>query len=328
MARVQYTSAAEWHWPRKESTWHKLRKGDITATSAAALFGVSPYQTPYELFHILAGNVQVEIGESERMLWGKRLQNAIAQGICEDNGWQIVDGHEFLYARSKPVPGFGASPDYVIEDTARPEIGLGLLEIKNVDSFIARQDWADDEAPVHIEFQLQHQLGVTGLSWGAVGGLVGGNSTRVVRRDADPDVIAEIKRRVTEMHDRVKRNDPPPADYLADFQTIRTLYRNAEVGKSFDLDNPGEEPELDPDKLRALIVQKHEAGVAEKLAKEDHDRAKAELLEFIGETETVFGSDWKVSATTTHKEAKTIEYPATSFRNLRVTKKKPKKEGK
>ncbi|MER9393850.1 MULTISPECIES: YqaJ viral recombinase family protein [unclassified Mesorhizobium] len=324
MSKTPYSPDASWFWPRKENTWHKLREPDITATGSATLFGCSPYMTPFDMFHRMAGNITVEFEETERMLWGKRLQNAIALGVCQDHRWEIVDAHPFLYARSKTVKGMGASPDYIIRDPARPELGFGVLEIKNVDFFIAGKDWSDEEAPPHIEFQVQHQLAVTGFKWGALAGLIGGNTVRVFRRDRDDEVINEIIVRVDDMHGRVARNEAPPADYLADYETIRTLYRHATVAKSFDLDHPGEEPELDPEKLTALMAAKFDADIAFKLAEEDKKRAAAELLDFVKDTETVFGGGWKLSAGTVHREASTINYPATTYRNLRLSKPKPK----
>lgn len=321
--RHQYTNSAEWFWPRTEKAWLKLRKPDITATAAATLFGVSPYMTPYDMFHRMAGTVEVVIEENERMRWGKRLQNAIALGICEDYGWEIVDSHPFLYARSKLFPGLGASPDYVIRDPANPDRGLGGLEIKNVDLFVAKDDWTDEEAPPHIEFQVQHQNAVCGFKWGVVGGLIGGNAPRVFIRDRDDEVIAELVSRAADMHRRVAENDPPPPDYLADYETIRTVYRHATPVKSYDLDNPTDE--FDAAKLLALIEAKHSADESFKLAEEDKKRCAAELLHYIADTESVFGAGWKVSASTTHRAESVVTYPATSYRNLRVSKPKPKK---
>lgn len=321
MTKRKPYSESEWFWPRKEATWLKLRDGDVTATAAAALYGVSPYMTPFDLFHRLAGNVEVVIGESERMLWGKRLQNAIAQGICEDNGWEVVDAHPFLYARSRRFPRMGASPDYIIRDPANEAAGLGCLEIKNVDKFVAMDGWTSDEAPTHIEFQVQHQLEACDLNWGAIGGLIGGNTPRVYRRDRDREVGTDIGNRINEMFERLVRNDPPSPDYLADYETIRTLYRHAEIGKELDLDTL----ELDEfDRVLALIKADHEAGIAAKHADEDKKRARAELLDAIKDHERVIGGGFKVSATTTHKAEQVVTFKATSFRNVRVTKIKTK----
>ncbi|GGD19990.1 YqaJ viral recombinase family nuclease [Aureimonas glaciei] len=319
--RIIYSRSA-WFWPRLEKSWHFLRAPDVTATAAAALYGVSPYMTPFDLYHRLAGNVEVVFTENERMLWGKRLQNAIAQGICEDNGWRIVDAHPFLYARSAKFPHMGASPDYVIEDTVAPDLGYGLLEIKNVDKFIAMDGWSDEEAPTHIEFQLQHQLEACDLNWGAIGGLIGGNDIRVFRRDRDVAVGADIGARIGEMFDRIERSDPPPADYLADYETIRTLYRNASVGKQLDLDTA--EPGVAAP-LLALIQADHAAGLRFKEAEEDKKRARAELIESIGDHERVIATGWKVSAGTTHRAETTIVQRASSYRNVRITKAKASK---
>jgi putative phage-type endonuclease len=320
MSRAPY-SGSSWFWPRRESTWHRLRSGDVTATAAAALYGASPYMTPFDLFHRLAGNVEVVFGENERMLWGKRLQNAIALGICQDNGWRIVDRHPFLYARSARFAHMGASPDFVIADDARPAIGLGLLEIKNVDTFIAKDEWTADESPVHIEFQLQHQLEACDLGWGVVGGLIGGNDTRVYRRDRDRDVGDDIGSRINELFARIERNDPPAPDYLADYETIRTLYRNAAIGKELDLE--AVEPD-EAQRLLALIEADHAAGLRFKESEEDKKRARAELIESIGDNERVISAGWKVSARTTHRSEAIVTQRATSFRNVRVTKIKPK----
>jgi len=317
--RAPYSPSA-WFWPRKESSWHKLRAGDVTATAAAALFGVSPYMTPFDLFHRLSGSVEVIIEETERMLWGKRLQNAIAQGICEDRGWRIVDASPFLYARSATFSGMGASPDYIIEDIARPDRGLGCLEIKNVDKFVGMDEWTDVEAPTHIEMQVQHQLEACDLGWGAIGGLIGGNTPKVYERERDREVGAEIGRRVMEMIDRVKRGDAPSPDFLADYETIRTLYRNATIGKQLDLD---EADASEGARILALIEASHAANIAAKHADEDKKRASAELLLAITDNERVIGRGFKVSAGTTHKSEQTVVMRATSFRNLRITKKEP-----
>lgn len=323
--RHQYTTDAEWFWPRTEAAWHKLRKPDITATSAASLFGVSPYQTPFELFHRMAGTIEVVFEETERMKWGKRLQNAIALGVCEDHGWEIVDGYQFLYARSRRFPGMGASPDYIITDPARPDLGLGGLEIKNVDVFIARDDWTEDEAPPHIELQVQHQNAVCGFKWGVVAGLIGGNAPRVFRRERDDEVIAELAARVADMHERVKTGNPPTPDYLADYETIRALYRNATPVKSYNLDIPDPDaPEIDPAKLASLISAKYEADTAKKFAEDDAKRATAELLDYIKDTESIFGGGWKVTANTVHKEPYVVEYKASSYRSIRISKPKTK----
>lgn len=319
-----YSKAAKWFQPSNEQDWLELRKNHITATASAALFGASPYMTNFDLYHRLAGTITVEVQENERILWGKRLQQAIALGLCEDNSWEIIADHPFLYAESIAHPGVGCSPDYIIRDKNNPDNGYGCLEIKNVDLFVGLDDWQDGEAPPHIEIQLQHQIGVCGFTWGAIGGLIGGNRPHVFIRKADSEVIAAIFNACDAMIERVQRNDPPPPDYLADFETIRALYRIAEPAKTIDLDFP--DPKLDADHLEKLIAAKHQADIAARLAEDEKKRCSAELLDYLKDTETVYGKGWKVSATTTYRAAYVSQHKESMFRNLKVSRVKPKKE--
>ena len=347
--RFPYTDAL-WNNPKTEPEWHALRADDVTATDAAALFGLSPYCTLFELFHRKAGSIKVEFEETERMLWGKRLQDAIADGICEDRGWRILNRDPFLYARSMRFPGMGASPDYIVLDPVR---GVGTLEIKNVDKFIAKDDWSDDEAPVHIEFQLQHQLECTALPWGAVGGLIGGNETRVFIRERDEEVGIEIGNRVTELWRRVREGDPPAPDYKVDGDTLKRLYRHAEVGKVIDLADPKHEAiaarvlalceaervavakkkmaKEDRENAQSVLRQvladlcaaEIEAAQGAKAAANDDEAAKAELLDTVREYERVIGiPGFKFSAVTVHTAERTQVVRENSYRKLTVTKEK------
>ncbi|RCL02210.1 MAG: hypothetical protein JSC189_000702 [Candidatus Tokpelaia sp. JSC189] len=76
------------------------------------------------------------------------------------------------------------------------------------------------------------------------------------------------------MLDRVKRGDPPAPDYLADYETIRTLYRHADLVRSINLDIP--EDEIETDHLEVLIAAKHRADIAAKMADDNRKRASAE----------------------------------------------------
>ncbi|WP_455475353.1 YqaJ viral recombinase family nuclease [Bartonella sp. B17] len=319
---TSYPDAANWFGFDNEDEWLENRAHHITATASSALFGVSPYMTEFDLYHQLAGNVSPKFVENERMLWGKRLQKSIAQGICDDNGWRLVSDHPFLYAESVAHPRIGCSPDYIIWDDKNPERGYGCLEIKNVDNFIAYQQWEDEEAPAHVEFQLQHQMGVCGFSWGVIGGLIGENEARVLIREADKEAIEAIFSACNAMFTRVKIGNPPLADYLADYDTIRNIYRHSEKGSSIDLDAPIQN--IDVDEIEILIAKKYQADTALKLAKNEQKRANAALLNAIEDTETVIGRGWKVSAPTISKAAYTVNYPETTYRHLRVSKLKEK----
>jgi len=124
--------------PANESEWLALRTKDITSTDVAALFGLSPYCTLFELWHRKKNLTSVDFEATEWVKWGQRLQDSIAAGVAEDNGWVIRRMSEYVRI---PELRIGASFDFSIEtEYERPSetFEKGLLEIKNVDSLAFR----------------------------------------------------------------------------------------------------------------------------------------------------------------------------------------------
>ena len=251
-----------------EAEWLKNRTRDITSTEVAALYGMSPYLTEFELWHRKASGEVVTIADNERMRWGRRLEAAIAEGIAEDQGWTVKPAT--TYARD-PGLRMGASFDYFIGAT--DDQTAGVLEIKNVDGLVYRDQWEEHQAPAHIELQLQAQLAVLGWSWGAIVPLVGGNEAHVLRRDRDDDICDDIRARVAEFWASIEAGTPPKPDYVRDAEFIvKTLRANANAGEVLDADA----------QLDALIAEYGDAARAMKEAEQARDAAKARVLELAG----------------------------------------------
>lgn len=209
--------------------WHELRAGCITSTEVAALFGLSPYETAFELWHRKKRGEQDAVEENERMKWGNRLQDAIADGIAEDNGWNLspCDGMFWLDDKSR----IGASADYRVIHAGSASFGA-ILEIKNVDSLAFKQGWVahedgEVEAPPHIELQVQHQMILLETDIAYIGALVGGNTVRLLRRDADSEVQAQIKVKVAEFWRSIAEDQPPPFDPIKDYDAVLQSSLNA-----------------------------------------------------------------------------------------------------
>ncbi|MCR4286933.1 MAG: YqaJ viral recombinase family protein, partial [Deltaproteobacteria bacterium] len=90
-----------------EAEWLALRLDDVTSTESAALFGLSPYLTEFELFHYKSTHTSGNFEESERMKWGKRFEKPIAEGIAEDLGIQVEPFK--VYMRHATQRGMGSS---------------------------------------------------------------------------------------------------------------------------------------------------------------------------------------------------------------------------
>ena len=300
--------------PESEEHWHKLRAQDVTSTESPALFGLSPYMTKFELWHRKKSGEVYSIKDNERMFWGRRLEMAIAEGIGEMQGWSVDKRPE--YERLEEVR-MGASFDF---HAWKSYDHRGMLEIKNVDYLAFRDNWTvgedgEIEAPPHIEIQLQHQLHVSGYTWGAIGVLVGGNKPHVLIREYDPKVGRGIENKIREFWLSIEAGKEPEPFYPDDAKFVQSLYGYAEPGKILDA--------RDDDEIATLCHDYAEASKREKLAKEDKEIAKAKLLEVIGNAEKVIASGFSISCGIVGPSM--IEaYERKGFRNFRITTRKEK----
>src|SRR3990167_141558 len=162
----------------------------------------------YTLWMVKAGRLDPPSVENERTKWGIRLESVIAEAIGEMKGWGVIDPEG--YYKHPAIEGMGCTIDRLISDDSHDT--FGVLELKNVDYKIWKQQWTGDEPPIHTILQLQHQLACTGLSWGAIGGLVGGNHPEAYVYEARPKTIAAIERAVTKFWASIKANQPPQPD--------------------------------------------------------------------------------------------------------------------
>lgn len=303
--------------------WLRARQEDVTSTESAALFGLSPYSTPFELYHLKRGAIDDSFQANERTNWGVTLERAIAQQVAETYGVKI---RSLNYYYRHDECRMGASFDFEIvgivgggaADTTLQELyrqhGAGILEIKNVDGLIYRDQWNDEEAPPHIEVQTQHQLEVCDRGWCAIAVLVGGNSLKLYPRLRDREVGASLRFRTGEFWDRIVNSNPPPVDWKADAGTIAKLYGHAEPGTFADL--------RDDEELTDLCARYQEAGRRAKEADDDKQAIKSQILVKVGEVEKVAAAGYTLSLGVVAESD--VSYHRNAYRNFRITAKKVK----
>ncbi len=297
--------------PKDKAHWLELRSQDVTSTEISALFGLSPYTTEFELWHSHKNNEILEIDPNERMLWGTRLESAIAHGIGEDNKWTVLPFKDYMRL---PDLNMGASFDFMIDD---PQ---AILEIKNVDAMKFRENWdVDDdgniEAPLHIEMQAQYQMLVAGVSEAYIGALIGGNQVKLLKREIDLDIHKSIQEKVFEFWESIRKGIAPSPDFNRDADFIKSLYKSVRAGSVIE--------STTDDRIDTLAHEYRQAAAAEKEAVTRKQAAKAELLTLIGEAEKVKGDNFSISAgliAATRVEA----FDKAAYRNFRVTFKKTK----
>lgn len=331
--------------PTSEAEWLSWRSADLTSTEVAALFGASPYQTEFELYHYKKGTLKrPDFIDNNRITWGKRLESAIAYGVAEDHGLLIEPFKDYVRLPELRIGSsfdfkiVGITEDWVGEDSSARDMfakhGEALLEIKNVDGLQFRRAWIDGaeeiEAPPHIELQAQHQLMVTGLAWTMIAPLVGGNTPRTSIREADVELHKIMFDKIAAFWARYDTNDAPPPDYTKDGKAIAKLY----------VENDGSSVDMSDDPRVFQLCKAYKDGKAQaKVGNEAADAAKAELLTVIKSAKNVQATGFKISAGTnkavfkaynraagervtisiSQVSEKFIESQQPAYRNIRIT---------
>jgi len=282
----------------------ETRRKHIGSSEVAALFGLDPRKTLFELWHQKAGNLPDEDPlDSERVFWGTVLEPAISQGIAEREGWKVRKVRRYI--AHPGVAGLGASLDYEIYGHPR---GAAPLEIKNVDWLVAK-DWPDGLPPLRFELQVQHQLAcLPSRAWAALGVLIGGNSLKVFQYERHPAAIAKIERAVADFWDSIADRRPPEPDFERDLHVLETLYDKADAGSVKDLrGNP---------RLAELCARYERARGDEANAERRKRQIKAAIMALIQETETVFCDGFKILAP--ERPGGEVSYRRKPYRDFRV----------
>jgi len=284
-----------------EEEWLDARTADVTSTEIAALFGVSPYATKYQLWHRKTGQLEANFEGNERTVWGNRLEAAIAYGVADDLGL-VVEPFK-VYVRL-PEHRLGSSFDFkvvgLVEGAEENEYrdlfrrhGPGVMEVKNTDFIAFRRGWMDEdgdvEAPAHIELQIQHQMLCSGLTWAVCAPLIAGNTPRPFYRLADEAVHKAIVKRSGEFWQSIADGKAPNPEYDKDADTIAALLLNDD-GETLDLS--------DNERFDEVCAAYKAAAADAKDAETRKQAAKGEILDIMGTAAGARGAHFKVSAKT------------------------------
>jgi putative phage-type endonuclease len=209
-------------YPSREA-WLEGRKGHVGGSDVAALFGVNPYKSAYELWAEKSGLIDASVLETEAMFWGKALEPFIASRYREVTGRETTLLGLRIY-RPAACEHLGTTPDAEVVDPERDE--PGVLSIKNVTQYKAN-DW-EDEPPVYYQIQLQAELAATGASWGSFGVLIGGNKFHWLDVKRNDRFIELLFERVRDFKRRVDEQDAPPVDGSErTYDALKKLYAGA-----------------------------------------------------------------------------------------------------
>lgn len=202
----------------------------VSASQVPALFDRSPYFTRWALWHHFRGDIDLDEGRraNNRMEWGVNLQTPILDATARRLRLDVSENTRGEYRRAGPV---GATIDGL---TNALDVGPIIVEAKSVDWLVFKHDWQGGRiAPPHIEIQTQINIkAVEGCRRGVIAALVGGNDLKLIERDRDDEMLAQIDEAAEEFLASVREGrEPPPLGDARDLPVLARLYPEADPAK-------------------------------------------------------------------------------------------------
>lgn len=195
------------------------RRKFIGGSDAAAILGISPWRSPYQVWQDKTTPAMPEITDPGRLAVlnrGKRMEPYVLDLLQEETGLIVVRRNSRYIDPELPF--------LACEVDGESEAGENI-EIKTVSPFKAKE-WGEektDAIPVHYTAQAMHGLMITGRAVCIFGVLIGGDDFRVYRVERDDETIAALREKeIRFWREHVEALVPPPpashADIAAMFQ--------------------------------------------------------------------------------------------------------------
>ena len=258
----------------KPGSFHNRRRTGIGGSDAGAILGLSPWSSPLSVWEEKRG-LGSELEASEPMIWGNRLEAAIAQGWSEDHGIKVTKGR---FSRSKAHPFMVGHPDYEADDR--------IIEVKMTHHLDDR--WGpegSDKVPAHYFAQVQHYMAVREADLATLVVLEGGNRLREYTIPAVPVFQQAMIEEEAAFWELVKVGVPPAPDgSAASAAALKVLYP---VAKELTVEAPPE--------VEELLGQYVKAADATKRWEQEKSRLGQLVQGWMGEASKVTSPTYKAS---------------------------------
>lgn len=260
--------------------WHEQRRTRLGGSEIAAVVGLSPFESPFSLWHRKAGLAGPKADQPD-MEWGRRLEDVVRVKWLEPDGrWLFGTGETFVR------DGWMiASPDALIVDDVTADKPASVLEIKTSprgDEWGRQDDEPQKAIPVYYQCQAQWYMAVTGLQVCHFAVLISGHDYREFTLPRNQREIDYLEDAGFKFLDSIAAGRRPDIDaHIETYETIKALHP--------DID--GEDVEIDPDLAEQWVAAVKLLATAE----EAHGLAKNLLADALGSGKRAFCDGLKLA---------------------------------
>lgn len=202
--------------------------GDIPYTvggsDVAAIFGVSPWTTPLELWLIKKGRIKPpEKSNANQLQMGHLLEPIAAYWYEQKSGNAVTEDTNLYQHADHPYALANFDRRFTRASDGEP----GILECKSC-TYHKAGDWAEDAIPLYYELQLRFYLAVADVDIGAFSAVWGNNPDNdlampeIIRDRAKEDMIFE---RLEEWIWSLENDKPPTMQDVKPKLALESLAR-------------------------------------------------------------------------------------------------------
>lgn len=206
----------------QRAEWLQARLAGVGASEMGAILGLDRSRSAFSLWAEKTGRIPpADLSSSREIFWGNQIEPVLAAVYAQKSGRRLID-HGRTAIRRGAHPVLFATLDREIVDNGDGR-GAGVYEGKNADDHLTGE-W-NDAPPLKHVVQVQTQLLVTGLRWGVLGVLLGGNDDRFIEIERNDALIDVIDSAAREFWQCVTNDVPPEVDgSQATREAIKKLY--------------------------------------------------------------------------------------------------------
>jgi putative phage-type endonuclease len=258
--------------------WHAARRNGLGASEIAAVVGLSPFESPFSLWHRKKGNIPGPDPSNPLFYWGHALEPVVAQKFAEQHP-EFKLGHQGTCSHSeRPWQLANLDRSLHFGNTVEPD---AVLEIKTTRYGDNWGPSGSDQIPIHVRCQVMQQMDVFDAPYAWVAVLIGGNDYREYRIDYDPEDAIALREAGAAFWASIEADDEPPIDATWEtYEAVRELHPEIDC----------EDVPIDPVLYESYAQSK---AIAE-AANDAHRQAKSALLKAMGNARRALVNDTPV----------------------------------
>ncbi|MFP5116112.1 YqaJ viral recombinase family protein [Bacillaceae bacterium C204] len=267
---------------KSHQEWLELRTAGIGGSDAAAIVGLNKYKKPLGVYMDKVEEVQEQEG-NEFMYWGHTLESVVADEFKKRTGFKVQRSN-FMWQHPEYEWMLANVDRFIYSDE-----GWGILEVKTASEY-RNKDFEGDTIPEEYLIQIVHYMAVTGLNYGYLAVLVGGNKYKQFRVDRDEELVELlISEEKKFWFNHVQTGIPPELDGSdASTALLNILYPPVNVKEEEEILHLDE-------KAAELLAQYDTAKDLEAQYKEQKEEAANKLKNLIGDYQKAVWDERKIS---------------------------------